>query len=115
VWRRNWFIVPTAELYLPAYGSRLGPPPTIAADGSPMWIRSERQTLRRLPQTDAILFTIRVQLAPLVVLRDRPDIAAKLLAVVRSWDRAKRMYTSTGGAIDAIVAWLDRVVSADSQ
>ncbi len=106
VWRRNWFVLPTNELHLPAFGGRLDPSTVLEPDGSPMWIRSERQTLRRLPKTDAIVFTIRIQLAPLGVLRDRVDIATKMLAVVRSWDRTKRMYTSTGGAIDALVDWL---------
>jgi len=82
---------------------------SIAADGTPMWIRSERQTLRRLPKSDAIVFTIRVQLQSLGVLRDRPDIAGKMLASVRSWDHDKRMYTSTGGAIDELIDWLSTV------
>ena len=107
-WRRNWFVLPTNELHLPAYGHQLHDVSDIADDGSPMWIRSERQTLRRLPETDAIVFTIRVQQAPLGVLRNRPDIAAKMLAAITSWDRTKRMYTSTGGALDQLVAWLSR-------
>ena len=106
VWRRNWFVLPTNELHLPAFGGRLDPLTVLEPDGSPMWIRSERQTLRRLPVSDAIVFTIRIQRAPLGVLRDRVEIARKMLAVVRSWDRTKRMYTSTGGAIDALTDWL---------
>ena len=106
VWRRNWFVNPTSELHLPAYGHQMHVADSIEPDGSPMWIRSELQTLRRLPQSGAILFTIRVQRAPLGVLRQRPDLAVKMLAGVRSWDREKRMYTSTGGALDALMEWL---------
>jgi hypothetical protein len=113
VWRRNWFVNPTSELHLPAYGHQMHIASTIETDGSPMWIRSEYQTLRRLPQTEAILFTIRVQRAPLGVLRGRPDLAARMLTTVQSWDREKRMYTSTGGALDALIDWLsDVAVSA---
>lgn len=108
-WRRNWFVAPTSELHLPAYGHQLHVVSGIEPDGSPMWIRSERQTLRRLADTDSIVFTIRVQQAPLGVLRDRPDLAAKMLAATRSWDPQKRMYTSTGGVIDELIGWLQAV------
>ena len=109
VWRRNWFVSPTSELHLPLHACAPPVPERIEADGSPMWIRSERQTLRRLAETDAIVFTIRVQRAPLGVLLQRPDIAAKMLAATRSWDQDKRAYTSTGGALDALVDWLETV------
>lgn len=110
-WRRNWFVVPTSEMHLPASGHQLHVADRIADDGWPMWIRSERQTLRRLPASDAIVFTIRVQQAPLGVLRGRPDLAAKMLATTRSWDRDKRMYTSTGGVLDELIEWLANVVA----
>ncbi|MCU1392307.1 MAG: hypothetical protein JWM34_735 [Ilumatobacteraceae bacterium] len=114
-WRRNWFVNPTSELHLPAYGHQMHIGSTIEADGSPMWIRSEYQTLRRLPEAGAILFTIRVQRAPLGVLRARPDLAERMLATVRSWDREKRMYTSTGGALDALIEWLSEVAATASR
>ena len=108
-WRRNWSVTGTPELHL-RRGVRLAPPPErIAADGSPMWIRSERQTLRRLPRTGAILFAIRIQRAPLGVLLQRPDLASRMLAAVRSWDAPKRGYSSTGGALGQLTAWLDEL------
>lgn len=112
VWRRNWFVAPTPQLHLPSYGVDMRIPDRVEADGSNLWIRSERQTLRRLPSTGAILFTIRVQIAPLGVLRSRLDVAAKMLAAVRSWDEPKRAYTSTGGLLGPLTAWLDSVVTA---
>lgn len=116
VWRRNWIVTPTRELHLPQRG---GPSTvdltnariTIGADGSPMWIRSERQTLRRLARTGAIVFTIRIQRAPLGVLLERPDLAARMLTSTRSWDGHKRMYSSTGGALDQLNAWLEGVAA----
>jgi len=112
-WRRNWFVLPTSELHLPAFGHRLHVADGITDDGRPMWIRSERQTLRRLPESDAIVFTIRVQQAPLGVLRARPDLAAKMLAATRSWDREKRMYTATGGVLDELIQWLANAADVD--
>lgn len=64
--RCNWFIAPTGE------GRWIAGPPEqdfagITADnaGERLFVRSERQTLRRLPDTGAILFTIGVYVAPL--------------------------------------------------
>ncbi|CAB4884018.1 unannotated protein [freshwater metagenome] len=108
-WRRNWIVADTNALHLRAYGGPIHHVPVIQPDGSPMWIRSERQTLRRLQQTDAIVFTVRVQRAPLGVLLERPDLAGRMLAATRSWDARKRMYASTGGALDQLNEWLERV------
>lgn len=111
-WRRNWSVNATNELHAPVRWNDPAPPDVLAADGSPMWIRSERQTLRRLQRSDAILFTIRVQLAPLGVLRSRPDLAAKMLQAVRSWDEPKRRYNSTAGALPQLMQWLESVIAA---
>ncbi len=113
-WRRNWIVTPTPELHLPQRGGledvgATNAKLTIDADGSPMWIRSERQTLRRLARTGAIVFTIRIQRAPLGVLLQRPDLAARMLSTTQSWDAKKRMYASTGGALDQLNEWLEGV------
>ncbi|MGV3553702.1 MAG: heme-dependent oxidative N-demethylase family protein [Croceibacterium sp.] len=64
--RCNWFVAPTDALRW------VGQPPEqafghVSADnaGETLFVRSERQTLRRLPETGAILFTIGVHVAPL--------------------------------------------------
>lgn len=113
-WRRNWFVVPTNEMHLAPAAHPEQFEARIADDGSPMWIRSERQTLRRLPRTGAIVFTIRVQHAPLGVLRQRADRASSMLAAISSWDSDKRRYTSTGGALDALIGWLRNNVDEPS-
>ena len=79
VWRRNWLIHDSPELHLPA------PPTRVAAPKVPdgLWLRSERQTLRRLPATGAVLFTIRTQQVPLTVVPD--DVGRRLAAAIRAW------------------------------
>ena len=64
--RCNWFVAPTDALRW------VGEPPeqafahvTPENAGETLFIRSERQTLRRLPESQAILFTIGVHVAPL--------------------------------------------------
>jgi hypothetical protein len=48
-----------------------------------LWLRSERQTLVRLHETDAVLFTIKTQFAPVTALVQRPSVAAALAARLR--------------------------------
>ena len=70
--RCNWFIAPTGDNRWIAEG----PPETRFAHVTPdnagetLFARSERQTLRRLPQTGAILFTIGVYTCPFADLTD---------------------------------------------
>lgn len=65
--RCNWFIAPTGEKCWIADA----PPQQALAHVTPgnagetLFVRSERQTLRRLPQTGAILFTIGIYVSPL--------------------------------------------------
>ena len=48
-------------------------------------LRVERQTLRRLPRSGAIVFTIRVYLTPLEELVREPDVPGRLASAIRSW------------------------------
>nr|WP_247713189.1 DUF3445 domain-containing protein [Qipengyuania polymorpha] len=64
--RCNWFIAATGDRRWVA-----GPPAEAFANVTPenagetLFVRSERQTLRRLPETGAILFTIGIYVSPL--------------------------------------------------
>ncbi|WP_425230746.1 heme-dependent oxidative N-demethylase family protein [Sphingomonas sp.] len=65
--RANWFVVPTdAWRYLPTDdpAARFAHV-TTANVGETLFVRCERQTIRRLPQTGALLFTIGIAVAPL--------------------------------------------------
>ncbi|MGB7372827.1 heme-dependent oxidative N-demethylase family protein [Pontixanthobacter sp.] len=82
--RCNWFIAPTPQLRWiadsapeAAFGHVDG-----ANAGETLFIRSERQTLRRLPETGAIVFTIGVYVAPLGSLS--PGNIAMLAGAIRS-------------------------------
>lgn len=102
--RRNWTVQDHDTLFVPSYPpTRPGVDATDAGDH--LWLRSERQTLRRLPTTGAVLFTIRVQVAPLGVLAQRPDVAHALAAALRSAGRPRR--DRAPGHLDAACAWLE--------
>ncbi|MCB9372919.1 MAG: DUF3445 domain-containing protein [Microthrixaceae bacterium] len=104
--RRNWGVHDHDTLFVPEHPS---PRPGITADdaGERLWLRSERQTLRRLPETGAVLFTIRVQFARLGVLAARPDVARRLAAAARG--AAAAGTDRVPAHLDAVCAWLDRV------
>ncbi|KAK5189190.1 hypothetical protein LTR92_010822 [Exophiala xenobiotica] len=48
--------------------------------------RSERQTLRRLPRSKALLFTIRTYFEPVTVIAQEPHVPGRLAEAVRNWD-----------------------------
>jgi hypothetical protein len=100
VWRRNWSVHDDPAYFLPepTEPHRREPP-----DG--LWLRSERQTLRRLPRTGAVLFTIRTQQVPLAALTDRPDIARRMAAAISAWSPQLRAYKGGHGALAAL-PWL---------
>lgn len=99
-WRRNWSIHddPTYFLPDPTPGREVDPP-----DG--LYLRSERQTLRRLETVDAVLFTIRTQQVPLVVLAQRPDVARRMAAAIGAWSPELAAYKGGHGALAAL-DWL---------
>ena len=66
--RRNWFVHPDGALHQPAPPPGGDPVVPRARCADDLFVRSERQTLRRLPASGAVLFTIRVQQAPLATL-----------------------------------------------
>jgi hypothetical protein len=90
--RCNWFVSPTSALRWNA-----GPPERDFAHVTPenageaLFIRSERQTLRKLPETGAIVFTIGIYRAPLGSL-SRENVArmAKSLATIPEREARRR-------------------------
>lgn len=68
--RANWFVVPTAERrYLPLdLPEQRFAHVTPANAGETLFVRAERQTLRRLPESGAVLFTIGIYVEPLSAL-----------------------------------------------
>ncbi|WP_407874029.1 heme-dependent oxidative N-demethylase family protein [Qipengyuania nanhaisediminis] len=68
--RCNWFIAPSEQGRWLAGDDPAAQFANVSADnaGETLFVRSERQTLRRLPRTGAILFTIGIYVAPLASL-----------------------------------------------
>jgi hypothetical protein len=97
--RRNWTIHEREDLCAP-----VAPPHQGVAPGE-QWLRSERQTLRLLPATGTVLFTIKTQQAQLrdVPVHVRRRLAARLRAEPPDLDE----YKDLGPRLPPLVAFLD--------
>ena len=74
--------------------------------GAGLYIRCERQTLRRLPQTGGLLFTIRIHLTPLRALAADPEAVA---VFARAWAAAPedfRRYKGLAAVTPGVEAFL---------
>ena len=100
VWRRNWSIHDDASYFLPD-----PTPPLAVSPPEGLYLRSERQTLRRLTTADVVLFTIRTQQVPLAVLAERPDVAHRLADAIAHWSPELAAYKGDHGAL-AAQPWL---------
>ena len=108
--RRNWSIHDSPALHAPVPPSPL-PSLDAAAVGESLWLRSERQTLRALPRSKAVLFTIRVQQTPFASLAERPDVAAALARRLRAQPDALVAMNGLEGRLTPVVSWLEAVSS----
>lgn len=78
VTRDNWGVSELVDLFRPGGHTQ---------EPGPLWLRCERQTLARLPQTQAVLFTIGTFMAPIEqALRDHPDWATYIMALYEEGD-----------------------------
>ncbi|EJF63074.1 hypothetical protein DICSQDRAFT_56371, partial [Dichomitus squalens LYAD-421 SS1] len=70
-------------------------------------LRTERQTLRRLPRTGAIVFTIRVYQTRLDELASEPGVPGRAASAIRSWPEDVARYKARG-AYEGILPYLDQ-------
>jgi dimethylamine monooxygenase subunit A len=88
--RTNWGVVSGGELFAPLQtAARL---PDWQGIGTDPWLRLERQTLRRLPQSGAVIFTIRTLTGPLRILRGDAEAAVLLAHAIRDLPDAVARY-----------------------
>jgi hypothetical protein len=106
VWRLNWLIHDDPALFQQGGGANAAPiEPDRARDA--LWLRVERQTLRRLPRSAAIVFTIRTHVTPLRHVVTSATEAAALAAAVRSMPPEIVRYRNMGAIVPPLLAWLD--------
>jgi dimethylamine monooxygenase subunit A len=110
-WRCNWSIVNAPDLYLKQRRHKQDRDTEITAEnaGRKLWIRSERQTLRKLLRSGDVLFTIRTYIKPLSVLEEFPSVARGLSQAIGKMPPRMRSYKNLLPISDALLAYLDRV------
>jgi len=120
--RFNWSIQANDALYHPLSNveriDRATNRPSRFPDGdvdAHAFIRVERQTLRKLPASRDILFTIRIHLDALKVLARHPDramLAASFAEQLRALDQQQLDYKGLTADRDRLVAYLDRMAGS---
>ncbi|MBZ9893752.1 DUF3445 domain-containing protein [Mesorhizobium sp. BR1-1-6] len=120
--RYNWSIQSGDALYHPLSNveriERAASRPSRFADGDAnahAFIRVERQTLRKLPVSGDILFTIRIHLDPLAALAHHPDratLAPAFAAQLEALDIAQLDYKGLTSDRDRLVGVLNQMANA---
>ena len=112
--RVNWSVLDDPALFQPGGKGRVAHDASITADnaGERLFLRVERQTLRRLPVSGAVVFGIRVHVYPLACAVTTEESAAVLAGAVRALPEAMARYKSVPPFREALLGWLDRWGSA---
>jgi len=111
--RLNWSVMDDPTLFQPTGKWRTAHDATITEEnaGDRLFLRVERQTLRRLPGSGAVLFGIRVHVYPLARVVNAAEIAARLAGAIRSLPNEMAHYKSLPMFQTALLGWLDRRAS----
>jgi len=115
VWRLNWSIYPDDRLHHPESKEQprawFGGADDFAASA---FVRVERQTLRRLPMSGDILFTIRIHVDPMLAFRRHPDgarMATGLRDRLIALDAAQLAYKGLTAHRDRLAEALERIAA----
>ena len=114
VWRVNWSVNDDPALFQPVRRGEADTDEMITDNnaGERLFIRCERQTLRRLPGTGWILFTIKTYVDPVSALQGRPDAARGLASALRELPDSTRRYKNIAPYQAALLSYLDRIAAA---
>jgi hypothetical protein len=106
VWRLNWTVHARSEPFQPVAPQIGRIAPAAFAEG--VFLRVERQTLRRLPASGDVLFTIRTYIRPLGEIAQDAETARRLAAAIENLPQDMRDYRSMTTFADELVQWLRR-------
>lgn len=72
------------------------------------FFRSERQSLRRLPRSGAVVFTIRTYFEPITEIVKEPYVPGRLASAIRSWGDDVSRYKGKEKYEGVLLEYLDR-------
>ena len=112
VWRVNWSLTTDPTMFQPVRQKHSASEPSITSKnaGDKVYMRCERQTLRRLPDTGWILFTIKTYLDKLSKLHKYPKEAQNLSSLLRSAPTTLLSYKNINHFLEPLLEYLDELV-----
>ncbi len=113
VLRYNWSLYDSPELFMPRRGPRRWLKEPVEPDAN-IFIRIERQTLRRLPQSGDILFTIKVLVDPLGALLRHPkraELAESMKQQLMAMNADEIAYKGLTQTREKVAAALDAIAA----
>ena len=113
--RFNWSIYEEATLFQPARSKSVVERSKSITDknaGDRLFIRVERQTIRRLPKTQAVAFTIRVHVDPLSSIKEDLSLVRDLKKALENLSEGMKRYKSLGPIETPLVGWLDKKIES---
>ena len=111
--RFNWSVYEDPKLFQPATSkSQIERSRTITEDnaGDRLYIRVERQTIRRLPETKAIVFTIRVHVNPLLSIKKDLSLLTDLDKALENLTQDMKKYKSIDQIEVPLRGWLEKEI-----
>eukprot|EP00026_Physarum_polycephalum_P010303 Phypoly_transcript_10461.p1 GENE.Phypoly_transcript_10461~~Phypoly_transcript_10461.p1 ORF type:complete len:380 (+),score=61.90 Phypoly_transcript_10461:1-1140(+) len=117
IWRANWSILDDLEgpdsLYLPHPRTDQNKVITSADQvGDRVMYRVERQTLTRLPKSNAILFTIRTYQRPLKEVAKHKEVIPKLIAAIVDMEPTMPPYKNRDMWMDVCIEYLTKQMNS---
>ncbi len=120
--RFNWQVTPLATVFFPhddphaanaaamhAVVETLRRDPARA--GELLWMRVERQTLSRLPDSNAVAFSLHTYSDPLACLRSDVESARALLALLNNYSEERWKYSEMDIVREPLMTWLTEVAA----
>ncbi|RJK96430.1 heme-dependent oxidative N-demethylase family protein [Vallicoccus soli] len=111
LWRLNGSVLDHPALFQPRRPHREAPP-RVPDD---VVLRVERQTLRRMPVSGAVVFTIRTHVDPLAALDGDAGARARVAGWLRALPGDLAAYKGLGALAPAVLAWLEGPRAAPAQ
>ena len=111
VWRVNWSLTTDPTMFQPVRQKHSASELSITSKnaGDKVYMRCERQTLRRLPDTGWILFTIKTYLDKVSKLQKYPKEAQNLSSLLRSAPTTLLSYKNINHFLEPLLVYLDEL------
>ncbi len=110
-WRVNWSLTTDPTLFQPVRQKNSTSEISITSEnaGDKVYMRCERQTLRRLPDTGWILFTIKTYLDKISKLHKYPKEAQNLSSLLRSAPDSLLSYKNISYFLEPLLVYLEKL------